>query len=108
MKESNPISTPFNKVVLKNSCNCFDGVFIHNCSLRFRGKVLFGSYKCSTCEKIFNIDAKDKKLSVRFGEKFSEQVIELLFIEDLSVSEICSKLNINKTDLKNYLINANR
>lgn len=108
MKESNPISTLFNKVVLKNSCNCFDGIFIHNCSLRFRGKVLFGTYKCSTCEKVFEIDAKDKKLSVRYGENFSEQVMKLLFIEHLSVSEICSKLDINKTELKNYLITGNR
>lgn len=108
LKESNPILTPFNRVVLKNSCNCFDGIFVHNCSLRFRGKVLYGSYKCSICEKIFEIDAKHKKLSVRYGDKFSEQVMELLFIEDLSVSEICIKLNINKTELKNYLTTGNR
>lgn len=108
LKENNPISTPFNKVVLKNCCNCFNGIFIHNCSLRFRGKVLWGKYKCSICEKIYETDAKDKNLSVRYGVKFSEQVMELLFIEDLSVSEICSKLHISKTELKNYLITRNR
>ena len=102
LKENNPISTPFNKVVLKNCCNCY------NCSLRFRGKVLWGKYKCSICEKIYETDAKDKNLSVRYGVKFSEQVMELLFIEDLSVSEICSKLHISKTELKNYLITRNR
>ena len=90
--------------MLKNSCNCFGDIFIHNCILRYRGRVLFGTYTCSTCGKVYDIDAKDKNLCIRNGENSFNQVMELLFIEDLSVSQICEKLKTNKADLKKYLV----
>ena len=105
LSKSNSLSTPFDSSLLDiNVCKCYEGSFIHNSSLRFRSKVLFGSYKCLSCGNIYDIDSRDKKLSVRYGKGFSEKVIELLFIGDLSISEICSKLNTSKTELKNYLI----
>ncbi|MFJ7827447.1 TnsD family Tn7-like transposition protein [Psychrobacillus sp. NPDC096623] len=104
LDKSNLILTPFNSELLHKTCRCFDGIYIHNSSLRFRNKGLVGSYQCSSCGNAYNINSWDKKISVSYGSSFSEQVLELLFIEDLSISDICYKLNINVTELKNHLI----
>nr|WP_240949836.1 TnsD family Tn7-like transposition protein [Psychrobacillus sp. BL-248-WT-3] len=104
LNENNQLTIPFDSdLFIEKTCKCFDGFFIHNSTLRFRKEGLIGSVKCS-CGNYYGIESWNMKIEVRYGEKFTEQVGELLFVEDLPISEISSKLNISKSDLKNYLI----
>lgn len=103
--ESNALLTPFNSVILNNTCICFKGIFIHNTTLRFRRNFIFGRYQCSSCGNIYEVDSLNNMISVSLGKNTTEKIMELLFIEDLSISEICDRLNLSKVELKKHLTN---
>lgn len=103
---NNSLPIPFNYEPLNCIvCKTSEKDNIHKLVLRYSSEETVGRFWCA-CGYNYVITSRDQNKieTIDYGEALYKHIMDLLFREELSISDICNQLHISKLELERYLI----